>query len=150
MLMSQDDCSACTAGYYCDGLGLAHPTGLCDPGYYCISNAYTSAPPGLPTGGLCPKGGYCPPGSSFPTACAEGTFNNYTGGSTQDDCTSCTPGSYCSGSNLPYPTGLCAAGYYCTGGASLPTQFVTPAGYFTLAGASAPEECTLGTFNLTR
>ncbi|CUE73353.1 membrane-associated protein, putative [Bodo saltans] len=147
MLMSQDDCSACTAGYYCDGLGLAHPTGLCDPGYYCISSAYTSAPPGLPTGGLCPKGGYCPPGSSFPTACAEGTFNNYTGGSTQDDCTSCTPGSYCSGSNLPYPTGLCAAGYYCTGGASLPTQFVTPAGYFSLAGASAPSQCTLGTFN---
>ena len=146
-LKSQDECSACTAGYYCDGLGLAHPTGLCDPGYYCIGSAFTSAPPGLPTGGLCPKGGYCPPGSSYPTACAEGTFNNFTGGSTQADCVACTPGYYCSGSNLPYPTGPCSAGYYCTGGASLPTQFRTPAGHYSLAGAPAPEECPLGTFN---
>lgn len=146
-LRSQDECTACTAGYYCDGLGLPSPTGLCDPGYYCISRAYTSAPPGLPTGGLCPKGGYCPPGSSYPTACAEGTFNNFTGGATQSDCTSCTPGYYCSGSNLPYPSGPCLAGYYCTGGASLSTQFRTPAGHYTPTGSSAPFECPLGTFN---
>jgi hypothetical protein len=146
-LKGQDECSSCTAGYYCDGLGLSHPTGLCDPGYYCISRAFTSAPPGLPTGGLCPKGGYCPPGSSFPTACAEGTFNNNTGGSTQQDCVACTPGYYCSGSNLPFPSGPCSAGYYCTGGAALPTQFRTPAGHYTLPGSPAPSECPLGTFN---
>ena len=146
-LRSQEDCTPCTAGYYCDGMGLTHPTGLCDPGYYCISRAFTSAPPGLPTGGLCPKGGFCPVGSSYPTACAEGTFNNFTGGSSQQDCIDCTPGYYCSGSNLPYPSGPCSAGYYCTGGAKLPTQFRTPAGHFTGPGASAPGECLLGTFN---
>ena len=146
-LRSQDECAACTAGYYCDGMGLTHPTGLCDPGYYCISRAFTSAPPGLPTGGLCPKGGYCPVGSSYPTACAEGTFNNFTGGSSQQDCIDCTPGYYCSGSNLPYPTGPCSAGYYCTGRAKLPTQFRTPAGHYTGPGSSAPSECPLGTFN---
>ena len=146
-LRSQEECTPCTAGYYCDGMGLTHPTGLCDPGYYCISRAFTSAPPGLPTGGLCPKGGYCPVGSSYPTACAEGTFNNFTGGSSQQDCIDCTPGYYCSGSNLPYPTGPCSAGYYCTGKAKLPTQFRTPAGHYTGPGASAPVECPLGTFN---
>jgi hypothetical protein len=146
-LRSQDECIPCSPGEYCDGLGLPIPTGLCDAGYYCIGRAQTSAPPGLPTGGLCPRGGYCPPGSSFPTSCDQGTFNNFTGGSTQNDCTACLPGYYCSGTNLPSPSGPCAAGYYCQGGAYLPTQFLTPLGHYSLAGSSAPEECPLGTFN---
>ncbi|KAJ9462455.1 Myosin heavy chain, partial [Diplonema papillatum] len=146
-LKDAKECTPCTAGYYCDGKGLSHPTGLCDPGYYCIARAYTSAPSGLPTGGLCPRGGYCPVGSSYPTACAEGTYNNMTGGSSQQDCTDCLPGYYCSGSNLPYPTGPCSAGYYCTGGAKMPTQFKTPAGHYTTPGQSSPIECPLGTFN---
>ena len=36
------DCTRCPAGKYCAGTGKTNYTGLCDPGYYCRSGAYTS------------------------------------------------------------------------------------------------------------
>mmetsp|Transcript_6632 Transcript_6632/g.24821 ORF Transcript_6632/g.24821 Transcript_6632/m.24821 type:complete len:4721 (-) Transcript_6632:61-14223(-) len=147
-LKEPEDCTACPAGYYCDGIGATEPSGLCDPGFYCIGSAFTSAPPDPPTGGLCPRGGFCQFGSSYPSTCEKGTYNNFTGGRSQDDCYACPSGYYCAGSNLPLPSGLCSAGWYCTGGASLPTQFEVPAGYFSDEGASAPQPCQPGTYGI--
>ena len=151
-----EDCSPCSPGYFCDGMGLPAPRGPCDPGYYCLAGSYTSAPhaPGSPTvaepssiGGLCPAGGYCPTGSSFPASCDPGTYNNFTGAIASADCQKCDPGMYCAGSNNPHPTGLCTAGYYCTGSASAPTQHLTPEGFYTEAGSALPTPCPPGTFN---
>ena len=33
------DCSPCTPGYYCDGVGLTSPRGLCDPSFYCLEGS---------------------------------------------------------------------------------------------------------------
>lgn len=129
-----------------DGMGLPYPTGPCDPGYYCNTKAYTSAPPDGATGGLCPRGGYCPVGSSYPTACDPGKYNNFTGGKTQADCYACDPGYYCSGTNLPYPTGCCKGGYYCTGGATTAIQYPVQPGHFSSACAYQQTECYPGTF----
>ena len=151
-----EDCSPCSPGQFCDGFGLPAPRGPCDPGYYCLSGSYTSAPhaPGSPTvaepsaiGGLCPAGGYCPTGSSFPASCDPGTYNNFTGAVAPVDCQNCDPGMYCAGTNNPAPSGLCDAGYYCTGSALSPTQHLTPEGFYTLPGSSAPVPCVPGTFN---
>lgn len=147
-LKEPEDCTPCPAGLYCDGIGATQPSGLCDPGFYCTGGAFTSAPPDPPTGGLCPKGGYCTFGSSYPTTCEKGTYNNFTGGRTQDDCYSCPAGYYCAGSNLPLPSGLCSAGWYCTGGASLPTQHDAQPGYYTNDGATEQLECPPGTYGI--
>ncbi|CAM9393726.1 unnamed protein product, partial [Sphacelaria rigidula] len=150
------DCTDCSAGYYCDQRGLTSPSGLCDPGYYCLDGSYTSAPsaPGSPLsadetdiGGLCPAGGYCPIGSSYPQPCPAGTYNNYSGASSPADCSDCSVGHYCSGTSNPSPTGQCRAGYYCTGGASEPTQFAVEAGYYSDEGASEQYPCEPGTYN---
>eukprot|EP00163_Fabomonas_tropica_P011852 TRINITY_DN227_c0_g2_i1.p1 TRINITY_DN227_c0_g2~~TRINITY_DN227_c0_g2_i1.p1 ORF type:complete len:7500 (+),score=2428.07 TRINITY_DN227_c0_g2_i1:177-22676(+) len=149
-LRQVEECTDCPPGRYCDGSGLPNPRGPCDPGYYCSGRAFTSAPPGPPTGGLCPPGGYCPVGSSVPTACSPGTFNNFTGGRTQLDCSFCTPGFYCAGSNNPFPTGPCDAGFYCTLSAQDPTGTgaggITPAGTYTVPGSPAPIPCEPGTY----
>ena len=49
-------------------------------------------------------------------ACPEGTFKNFTGGSSLSSCKSCPPGSYCQGLRNENPTGQCDGGYYCRGG----------------------------------
>jgi hypothetical protein len=41
---SMDNCSMCTAGYYCDIAGLSAPTGQCWGGYYCTGGAETATP----------------------------------------------------------------------------------------------------------
>lgn len=97
-------------------------------------------------GGLCPAGGYCPAGSFEPTNCPSGTYNNYTGATSKDDCADCPPGYYCAGSNNPYPTGKCAAGYYCNSSSTTPYQYEVPPGYFSIEGASQPAPCTPGTY----
>jgi hypothetical protein len=137
------DCNDCDAGTYCDSPGQTQPTGPCDPGFYCTGKSITSAP----LGGLCPAGGYCPTGSRIPTACAAGTFNNVTGGTSQSSCQSCPPGYYCSGTNNPSPSGQCSAGYYCTGGSYTPIQFQAIPGMYSVAGSSAGIPCPPGTYN---
>ena len=151
-----EDCSLCSAGMFCDGMGLSRPRAPCDPGYYCLEGSYTSAPhaPGSPTvaepspiGGLCPAGGYCPIGSSKPSSCPPGTYNNFTGAISAADCQACDPGMYCAGSNQPIPTGMCEPGYYCTGNSDTPTQHLTPPGYYTTVGSAAPIPCSPGRYN---
>jgi hypothetical protein len=146
-LRMQQDCTFCPPGEYCDTLGLLAPRGLCDPGYYCLEKAYSSAPTGPPTGGLCPPGGYCVKGSSYPTACPPGTFNNYSGGRSDLDCSACTPGFYCAGSSNPFPTGPCDAGYYCPANSSKATEVLAPPGTYTPSGSPNPVPCPVGTYN---
>lgn len=146
-LTSIESCKKCLPGQYCDSVGGVYPTGPCDAGYYCSEGAYTSQPSGPPTGGLCPRGGYCIVGSKEPEPCLPGTFNNFTGGKSTDDCVPCTPGYYCFGSNNPSPTGFCDAGYFCNGSASVATQYEAPAGTYTFAGASSPIPCPQGSYN---
>lgn len=144
------ECLACPPGKYCDTLGQKAPSGDCDSGYYCVGNAFTAAPQGPPTGGLCPRGGFCPTGSSGPSSCAPGSFNNFTGGKSQADCAPCTPGHYCAGSSNPYPTGKCSPGYYClsndTHAASNPRQFSVTPGHYSVAGAQTELPCEAGTW----
>eukprot|EP00817_Percolomonadidae_sp_ATCC50343_P003418 CAMPEP_0117418838 /NCGR_PEP_ID=MMETSP0758-20121206/542_1 /TAXON_ID=63605 /ORGANISM="Percolomonas cosmopolitus, Strain AE-1 (ATCC 50343)" /LENGTH=4727 /DNA_ID=CAMNT_0005199587 /DNA_START=68 /DNA_END=14251 /DNA_ORIENTATION=+ len=141
------NCTLCPPGQFCDGVGLVYPTGPCDPGYYCQLGAYTSQPPGPPTGGLCPPGGYCVLGSAQPESCPPGTFNNATGSESDAECIKCTAGFYCLGSNLPAPTGPCDAGYFCNGSSDNPKQFVAPVGTYTPEGSSYPLLCPDGTYN---
>jgi len=156
-LRRNEDCVACDAGSYCDSYGLADPAGPCDPGYFCLTKSYTSAPhaPGSTLaqqleisaiGGLCPAGGYCPLGSKAPSPCPNGTYNNYTGATSSLDCKPCDAGFYCAGSSNPQPTGPCSAGYFCLGGASSPEQFTVPPGFFSIVGATAATPCRPGTY----
>lgn len=48
--------------------------------------------------------------------CPEGTYKNFTSGSSLDDCKPCPSGEYCDGLAQINPTGLCAGGWFCTGG----------------------------------
>ena len=151
-----EDCTPCTAGMYCDGLGLTVPRDLCDPGFYCTEASYTSAPnaPGTPLvddwssiGGVCPHGHYCSTGSSYPQACPSGTYNNITGSSSISDCENCPAGTFCAGSANTEPTGFSKEGYYTHEGSSSSTQYEAPPGYFTKTGASDPSPCLPGTYN---
>src|SRR5688572_20807536 len=54
------------------GLGLITSSGKCDPGYYCLLGAESSAPVDGPNGGLCARGGYCPAGTAVPLPCPLG------------------------------------------------------------------------------
>ena len=87
-------------GEYCDRSGLASPSGLCDPGYYCTSASTAAAPGDSPTTGHCTPGFYCPGGSSQPEPCK--------------------PGHFCATAYLNETSGLCSAGYYCTQKAVIP------------------------------
>ncbi|KAL8012133.1 putative tyrosine-protein kinase ephrin type A/B receptor [Plasmopara halstedii] len=157
-LREEDDCQFCLPGMYCDSTALTSPRGLCDPGYYCFVGAHTSAPTNhelnisgvtyLNSGGRCPRGAYCPLGSSSPTLCPPGTFNNFTGLESANQCLQCPPGKYCETPGLLAPTGSCYPGYFCIGGAVVPTQMETPAGSLSLVGATAPTPCPPGLYNL--
>ena len=140
------DCSPCLAGHYCAQGGLEFPDGLCDPGYYCIAGAASSAPTDGVTGSACPQGGYCELGSRAPELCPPGTYNGETGGRSRYDCTACPPGKYCPGTSNPAPAGDCAAGYYCPGKSQTPTQLTTLPGYYSEAGWGAPLPCPPGTY----
>ena len=151
-----EECTPCKPGMFCDGLGLPAPRGPCDPGYFCLSGSYTSAPhaPGAPLvdeptsiGGLCMAGGYCPLGSSKTTNCPPGTYNNYTGAASADDCQACTPGFYCAGSSNPAPSGECSAGYYCLSRSDSATQYEARPGYYAPAASSRETPCMPGTYN---
>lgn len=156
-LTKVQECTACDAGYYCDGYALTAPRGLCEKGFYCISGSNTSTPVNVirldslnisDIGSICPRGSYCPQGAIRPVPCPSGTFNTRIGADSLVDCTSCSPGYYCEGVGNVKPTGFCLDGYYCTGNASLPTQFETQPGYISSAGASNQTACSPGTYNM--
>ena len=145
-LTSEDECTDCTKGYYCDSVGLLQPRGACDPGYLCLLGASVSAPTDDVTGSICPEGGYCPSGSYEPWACPPGTFADTPGQVDASDCQPCTPGFYCSGSNSATVSGECQAGCYCDGESYYECQDPCPAGHYCPTGTPEPIECPAGTY----
>lgn len=54
---NSSSCAPCSAGWYCNGTGLAAPSGPCAGGYFCpVGTVYPTL--------LCPVGYYCPNGSA--------------------------------------------------------------------------------------
>jgi hypothetical protein len=82
----------CPAGHYCPDAGMTETdmlASLCPAGKYCNQGQ---------TGGNfeqpinCPAGHFCPEGSSAGVPCPIGTFRPNEGGSSADQCASCTAG----------------------------------------------------------
>nr|DBA16528.1 TPA: hypothetical protein GDO54_003912 [Pyxicephalus adspersus] len=143
---SLDSCLPCTPGHYCGVEGLSTVSGECDPGWFCVSAAWTPQPfdldnytsanclcPATSTGGKCLPGFYCPGGTAEPISCA--------------------PGLYCEEAGLAVPSGECAAGYFCINGATTPKPTdsirgnICPPGTFCPNGSHHPQLCPAGTFS---
>jgi hypothetical protein len=72
-----------------------------------LGKAEVATPTDGLTGNVCPAGSYCPEGTISPIKCPIGTFLNYLGAKTRDECKQCTPGKYCATEGLSLPTGNC-------------------------------------------
>merc|ERR1711872_447521 len=76
---SMEDATVCTAGMYCNRVGLRQPSGSCNGGYFCPAGSVVS------TQNLCPEDSYCPHGSASPLTCPDGTHSDV-GMSKKDRC----------------------------------------------------------------
>lgn len=56
MIYLQNQCTNCTAGWFCDEAGLVYPKGLCQAGFYCPEGSKVSNPSPCPIGLQCPQG----------------------------------------------------------------------------------------------
>uniref|UniRef100_K3WJP5 Tyrosine-protein kinase ephrin type A/B receptor-like domain-containing protein n=1 Tax=Globisporangium ultimum (strain ATCC 200006 / CBS 805.95 / DAOM BR144) TaxID=431595 RepID=K3WJP5_GLOUD len=146
-------CSVCEAGYFCnskttslmnmkaDTMSWLTPGSLygkCYNGTYCPPGS--DSEPALETD-ACPKGYYCPIATPAPVICPAGTYSNFTGQDSLDDC-------------IPTP-----AGYFSLEGSLQPTvrsssktQIPCPSRYYInrTGGRSEedfPEPCPIGTFS---
>ena len=63
---------------------------LCPERYYCPHRPTLKAI-------ICKAGSYCPEGSPVPLPCEPGTWSNITGLMSQDECSICPPGHFCTG-----------------------------------------------------
>ncbi|XP_077985305.1 uncharacterized protein LOC144439945 [Glandiceps talaboti] len=132
----RDDCLDCPPGEVCEGMALVGSTGLCGPGYFCTSAAYTKYPTDGVTGDICPKGFYCPEGSPAAKRCEGGYYTNITG---QAECFDCPAGYYCADGETLLE---CPRGHYCpinTGG----NEYVPcPRGYYNPdLGLASEDQC---------
>ena len=130
------ECTPCEPGQYCTGYGNIYPDGNCTAGYYCASNASTSAPTDSVTGDVCPIGHYCPQGSGQPLPCEPGTFADTT---LNDQCLLCTSGRYCITGSNPQ---ACPAGYYCPEGTGHVWQSCPKGTYSSASGLANITQCT--------
>ena len=144
----QSQCHACPGRYYCSTPGLAFPSELCSPGYFCRLGA-ASAAPTQDTGdaGLCPPGYFCPLGTEAPKPCPKGTFSTKSMLSTEEQCTLCTAGSYCNSTALTEPNSLCEEGYFCPLGSIFAFNKSCPPGHYCPSGSAYPTACSAGTFS---
>jgi len=147
----------CLAGTYTDSHGNSQCL-VCPAGYFCD---------GVTTDTLqiCPKGHYCLQGTrEQPLPCDIGTFSNVTGLKAGNECSACSPGSYCDVLGLLSPTNLCKQGFYCTSGSinafgqlkTLNTVGCTagytanssycPPGHYCPDGTYEPISCPFGTY----
>lgn len=78
--------------------------------------------------------------NEFP--CPAGTFNNITNRVKLADCTTCSPGKYCSSAGLSQPNGICSAGYYCRSGAASATPLQDVNANECPKGSYCPKEST--------
>ncbi len=91
----------------------------------------------------CALGSFCPNGTQFPTQypCPPGTFTASRFLTSSSQCTTCYPGSFCSGGGSAV-SGACAAGYFCPNATAFPTQYPCLAGTFsTLTNLTDAREC---------
>ena len=126
---------SCPPGYWCAGNAkTACPSGTYQPLFGQTSAAAClQSPAGYYTQGTantnffdtpCPAGMYCAAGTTssvgyaladgqigFPVLCPKGTFRQYTGGMTVNDCGACPAGYVCS--EFTVTPLICAQGYYC-------------------------------------
>ena len=125
-LSSEDQCSNCTGGFYCEKMGATSETDLCDPGWYCTTGASTPRPNStLDGGGICDPGHECPKGSSFQKKCRAGYFAETSG---KEACDPCPAGYFCpEGTVSPKE---CPRGHYCENGTVREDQFPCPVGTF--------------------
>jgi hypothetical protein len=162
-LQTEDECTACDPGKYCNSKALHLPAGNCSAGFYCPQGAQNAWGLMLYTGNLtCPRGSYCPEGSSVPIACPRGTYNPNLGQVSLDDCLNCPSGQYCDRTNLTSPTGFCSEGYYCLSRATSATPLlvyndsdsghmsggnICPVGTYCPLGSPFAHSCPPGTLN---
>jgi len=132
---------SCEAGKYCQGSGLAAPSGDCMAGYYCIGGASVPNPRQDPTGARCPLGMWCAAGQQ-PQACPAGTYNDKLGASSAAFCLACPEGLTCSATGLAAPTSDCPAGKYCVG----TTASDCAPGNYCPAGEAAQLRCPPGSY----
>ena len=109
----------CPAGYFSDATDLKSSAEceMCTEGYTCPIGSDSTMRV------LCRAGYYCPSGTAlgYDQPCPAGTFSNMEGLSDSPQCTSCTPGKYCTGHDTAV-SGNCQSGYYCPSGTSRPDQ----------------------------
>lgn len=114
----------------------------CPAGNVCNSNSTSP--------NSCPVGNYCPQGRGYPLFCAAGTYGSEPGLSSQDDCSSCPAGKFCTNGRIRGP---CHAGYVCYGGSwtaspkTIPVSIgeLCPIGYYCPEGTEEPVPCPEGT-----
>ena len=155
-----NDCSPCPGGKYCDNTVVGNYTGLCDAGFWCLSNAVAKDPSSLGNCGIesctfgpCPSGGYyCPLGSSSPLPCPAGTYSYKTHLKSADECFECDEGSYCDKGNQSSVTGMCSPGFFCLAGSpekeprNSSYGGICPTGTYCPEGSSFPTLCPAGTY----
>jgi len=62
----------------------------------------------------------------------------------QENCTDCPAGKFCSGKDPTGITGNCSAGYYCTGGSDRSDQNAAQPGYYAEEGSFDQTICPCG------
>eukprot|EP01022_Parablepharisma_sp_SALTPOND_P016781 TRINITY_DN2541_c0_g1_i1.p1 TRINITY_DN2541_c0_g1~~TRINITY_DN2541_c0_g1_i1.p1 ORF type:complete len:3538 (+),score=416.51 TRINITY_DN2541_c0_g1_i1:4982-15595(+) len=145
------DCTLCTQGNYCEGIGKIAITDVCEAGFYCNEGAFHSKPayasdvPGARFG-PCPPGQYCPEGTVIPTKCGVGKYSPSYCNTQASDCYSCLPGEYCPNEVMAMPAGNCTVGYYCPLGCTTPTANDCPKGHYCPAGSAFSYKCPAGTY----
>ncbi|XP_043532727.1 zonadhesin isoform X4 [Chiloscyllium plagiosum] len=136
-----ENCLPCTPGFFCEGIGLFHPTGLCVSGYYCPGGQSAPTPANL----SCPPGSRCPAGSPSPDPCPGGFYQALQG---QFECNPCPAGSYCYTSELDKwgveAPQRCPPGHFCPPRTEFGTQYKCPPGTFSnKEGQISAAECDL-------
>jgi len=125
-LQFSGQCTNCTGGFYCIGVGRMNVSGPCSPGFYCTGGSQSPNPDGTQGwGGECSPGYFCPEGSSFETACMAGSYANISG---KAECDECPAGYYCP--EVTISPQECEPGYYCPNGTGDYTQNECPAGTY--------------------
>uniref|UniRef100_A0A8C8VT86 Predicted gene 9195 n=2 Tax=Peromyscus maniculatus bairdii TaxID=230844 RepID=A0A8C8VT86_PERMB len=127
-LGSEAACSPCLPGHYCASAGLAHPSGPCSEGFFCLQGALVpnnSLEDG--TSGPCPAGHFCPSGTVSPKPCPAGTHNALVA---QGRCQPCPQGFFCPANTSSVAGNECPAGHYCPASTTFASQFPCPRGTY--------------------
>jgi hypothetical protein len=141
----------CAAGTFMNHTG-AESCDQCPPGRYCNPSVSTSATL------ECPQGYYCPAGTGLDwQPCPIGKYGASAGLQSENECTMCTAGMYCSSEALKAPNGLCTKGFYCPLGSrsgvgltAYAPNHTCPFGSYCPKQSIVPNACPPGTYNPSR